>query len=319
MSIFLCYIDEVGTPHDNPLVTIVIPTYNYARYLGKALGSCMRQSYARLEVIVIDDGSTDDTEDVVRSFEDGRITYYRQENQGVSAARNKGLSLAKGSFITFLDADDYLTDDSIEQRLRIMLTDGDIHFVISTTYSQDDHGTRVFRDGFSIGDTLSESLCEELLMKRIPFATCAVLVRTSRARKFEFPVGLTNGEDLVYFSKIFFRTRGRFLSKPTAVTWTHADSLRHNIKDLKEQRTGLVEAIFDDPYFEGRLDHMRKAFAAHRCFELFRRFYRSGDTRLARNYYKQAISTQPSRLLKIDYLIKFLRTYVRRRGHSRLT
>jgi hypothetical protein len=64
---------------------------------------------------------------------------------------------------------------------------------------------------------------------------------------------------------------------------------------------------------------MRKAFAAHRCFELFRRFYRSGDTRLAQNYYKQAISTQPSRLLKIDYLIKFLRTYVRRRGHSRLT
>ena len=64
LSIFLWYIDEVGTPDDNPLVTIVIPTYNYAKYLGKTLGSCMRQSYERLEVIVIDDGSTDDTEDV---------------------------------------------------------------------------------------------------------------------------------------------------------------------------------------------------------------------------------------------------------------
>ena len=300
----------MGTSDDNPLVTVVIPTYNYAKYLGRVLESCMRQTYGRLEIIVIDDGSTDNTEEVARSFGDGRIAYYRQTNQGVSAARNKGLGLARGDFITFLDADDFLTDDSIEERLAIMLSDDDIHFVISTTYSQDDHGTRVFRDGFSAGDTISESLSEELLMKRIPFATCAVLVRTSRARKFEFPVGLTNGEDLAYFSKIFFRTRGRFLSKPTAVTWTHADSLRHNIAYLKEQRTGLVEAIFDDPYFEGRLDHMRKAFSANRCFELFRRFHRSGDTGLARKYYKQAISTQPSRLLKVDYLIKFLRTYV---------
>jgi glycosyltransferase involved in cell wall biosynthesis len=300
----------VGTSDDNPLVTIVIPTYNYAKYLGKALGSCLRQSYGRLEIIVIDDGSTDNTEEVVRSFEDGRISYYRQENQGVSAARNRGLSLARGDFITFLDADDYLTDDSIEQRLGIMLTDGDIQFVIGTAYSQDDHGTRVLRHRFSLRDTISESLCEELLMRRMPFQTGGILVRTSRARKFEFPVELTNGEDLVYFSKIFFRTRGRFLSKPVAVTWSHADSLRHHIKDLKEQGTGLVGAIFDDPYFEGRLDHLRRAFTAYRCLELFRRFSRSGDTKLARSYYKKAVSTQPSRLLKVDYLVKFLRTYL---------
>ena len=101
---------------------------------------------------MIDDGSTDNTEEVVRSFGDGRIAYYRQTNQGVSAARNRGLGLARGDFITFLDADDFLTDDSIEERLAIMLSDNDIHFVISTTYSQDDHGRRVFRDGFSTGD-----------------------------------------------------------------------------------------------------------------------------------------------------------------------
>lgn len=298
------------TLNDSPLVTIVIPTCNYVRYLTKALESCITQSYKNLEIIIIDDGSVDNTQDIVRGIKDSRIAYYYQDNQGVSSARNKGLKLAKGDFITFLDADDYLSDGSIEQRLCVMLSKSDVDFVISTSYSQDDYGNIVFHDNDCIEDTISDRLCEELLLKHIPFATCAVLIRSSHAKKFEFPLHLTNGEDLVYFSKVFFRTKGCFLSRPTTVVWSHPDSLRHNIGDLKEQRTGLVETIFDDPYFEGRLDHIRAGFTANRCFELFRRFYRSGDKALARQYYRKAISIQPTRIFKVDYLLKFLRTYL---------
>jgi len=297
-------------PTENFLVSIIIPTYNYAAYLPRAIQSCMRQSYGNLEIIIIDDGSTDATADAVRNLDDHRVVYHYQENQGVSAARNRGLELAKGDFIAFLDADEYLTDDSVETRVTIMLDDPDMDFVTTAACSVDDTGRTSFRPADAGKDIVSTELCEALLLKRIPYTTSAVLMRGSHARKFQFAVDLNNGEDLVFFSKVFFERKGCFLTKPTAVSFSHPDSLRHNIANLKKQGMGLIEAIFDDPYFEGRLDHIRAAFTADRCFELFRRFYRSGDLKLAREHYRKALSLEPSRIFRIDYLFKFIRTWV---------
>ena len=298
------------TLNNNPLVLIVIPTYNYANYLTKTLESCVTQSYKNLEIIIIDDGSIDNTESIVRNIIDSRVSYYYQQNQGVSSARNRGLKLAKGDFITFLDADEYLSDNSIEQRLQGMLSNSAVDFVISSACSTDDTGHISVHQYNIHKDTISNRLCEELLLKRLPYTTSAIMIRTKHARKFQFPIGLSNGEDLVYFSKVFFETKGYFLSKPTVVTCSHSDSLRHNIEILKKQGIDLVDAIFDDPYFEGKLDYIKAGFTADRCLELFRRFYRSGDKTLAREYYGKAISMQPARIFKVDYLLKFLRTYL---------
>ncbi len=295
---------------NNPLVTIIIPTYNYERYLPRAIESCINQSYGNLEIIIVDDGSTDSTAQIVKKITDRRILYHYQVNQGVSVARNRGLQLAKGNFIGFLDADEYLTDDSVETRLNIMLDDRDIDFVTSTASSMDETGKISVPETDRGKNMVSVRLCEALLLKRIPYTTSAVLIRGDHARKFAFAVNLNNGEDLVFFSKVFFERKGCFLTKPTAVSFSHSDSLRHNIENLKKQGMGLVEAIFDDPYFEGRLNHIRAAFTANRCFELFRRFRRSGDLKLARRYYRKALSLEPSRIFKIDYLFKFLRTYL---------
>jgi glycosyltransferase involved in cell wall biosynthesis len=294
---------------ENPLVSIVIPTYNYGRYLSGAIDSCLRQSYDNLEGIVIDDGTTAGTGEMVRNIGDPRILYHYQENQGVSSARNRGLKEAKGDFIDFLDADDRLTGDSIEARLAVMLKDGEIDFVISTTFSLDDAGRTSFRPDETLKDTVSTGLAEALLLKHIPHATCAVLMRADHARKFTFATDLDNGEDLLFFAKVFFGKKGCFLTRPTAAAYSHPDSLRHNIANLKKQGTGLVEAIFDDPYFGGRLEHIRRPFTANRCVELFRRFYRSGDFKLARGYYRKALSLEPSRIFRIEYLFKFIRTW----------
>src|SRR5215471_14162103 len=88
-----------------PKVSVILPTFNRARFLPDALESIFVQGLPNVQVVVVDDGSTDDTEEVVAAY-GKRVQYVRQENGGPAAARNTGLSLAKGSFISFLDSDD---------------------------------------------------------------------------------------------------------------------------------------------------------------------------------------------------------------------
>ncbi len=113
-----------------PLVSVIIPTYNSGKYISHAVQSVLEQSCRSYEVIVIDDGSTDGTKDVLSGFHD-RIKYFYQENQGPSAARNKGIKKAKGEYISFLDADDLWTSNKIEVQLDFLERHRDIGLVFS--------------------------------------------------------------------------------------------------------------------------------------------------------------------------------------------
>jgi len=98
-------------------VSIIIPCYNNEKYVGEAIESALGQTYTPTEVIVIDDGSTDDSLEVIRSF-GKEVTWRTGENKGVSAARNKGLRLASGKFVKFLDADDLLPEEAIATQVQ---------------------------------------------------------------------------------------------------------------------------------------------------------------------------------------------------------
>lgn len=106
---------------DNPLISIILPTYNRAGFLPAALQSVLAQTYERWELILVDDGSTDETVEIVKQFDDSRISYYYQENQGVSAARNYGISRCSGDVIALLDSDDEWFPNKLEVQLAYML------------------------------------------------------------------------------------------------------------------------------------------------------------------------------------------------------
>lgn len=94
-----------------PLVSVVIPCYNQARFLGEAIESVLNQTYPNVEIIVVNDGSTDHTSEVALQY--SKVRYFEQQNQGLAAARNKGFSESRGSYLVFLDADDRLLPSAI--------------------------------------------------------------------------------------------------------------------------------------------------------------------------------------------------------------
>jgi glycosyltransferase involved in cell wall biosynthesis len=98
-------IDSV--PQGGGIVSVIIPTYNHAQYVGDAIQSVLDQEYRNFEIIVVDDGSTDDSQAVVAEF-GAQVRYIWQENRGLSAARNTGIEAANGAYISLLDADDML-------------------------------------------------------------------------------------------------------------------------------------------------------------------------------------------------------------------
>jgi glycosyltransferase involved in cell wall biosynthesis len=100
----------------NPLISCIIPVFNGERYLGEALDSILAQTYRPIEIIVVDDGSTDGTGELVARY-GHRIRYFRQNNEGAPTARNAGLSAARGAFVAFLDSDDLWQPDKLERQM----------------------------------------------------------------------------------------------------------------------------------------------------------------------------------------------------------
>jgi glycosyltransferase involved in cell wall biosynthesis len=126
--------------HTSPKVSIVIPCYNAARFILPTLQSVMDQQYGNLEIICVNDGSVDDTENQIRKIQDPRIVYIKKENSGVSDSRNLGMKKATGKYILFLDADDILGENFLEKRVDFLELDPDKCFCASEVVKIDETG-----------------------------------------------------------------------------------------------------------------------------------------------------------------------------------
>jgi glycosyltransferase involved in cell wall biosynthesis/SAM-dependent methyltransferase len=103
---------------DNPLVSVIMPAYNAAEYIAEAIESVLIQNYRNFELVVVDDGSTDNTKDVIAGFKDERIKYFHQKNSGLATTHNEGIKKSKGTFLIKLDSDDMMTPDFIARHLQ---------------------------------------------------------------------------------------------------------------------------------------------------------------------------------------------------------
>lgn len=127
-----------------PLVSAVIATYNMAAYLPFAIRSALEQTYDNFEVLIVDDGSTDNTREIVTPFlEDPRVRYHVQENKGQAAAKNLGAREASGDFVAFLDADDLWTPDKLEVQMPLFARSSVLGVVYARLYYIDESGKQL--------------------------------------------------------------------------------------------------------------------------------------------------------------------------------
>jgi len=118
----------------HPLVSILIPVYNKASYVAEAIDSCLHQTYPHIEIIIVDDGSTDGSWDIVKNYADrypDRMKVFRQGNKGACAARNKAFELSSGQYIQYLDADDILAPDKIKHQIKYFEGSGEEDYVVN--------------------------------------------------------------------------------------------------------------------------------------------------------------------------------------------
>lgn len=118
----LAKLETAGMPNPQPLFSIIVPTYNREKLIGKTLDSILSQSFADFEVLVIDDGSKDGTEGVVGAINDARLSYFKKENAERGAARNYGIKKARGQYITFVDSDDLLYANHFDEAAKYLQT-----------------------------------------------------------------------------------------------------------------------------------------------------------------------------------------------------
>ena len=214
-----------------PLVSVIIPAYNCAGVLSDTIDSVLKQAYGNIEIVVVDDGSTDGTGKIAEGFlESGKVRWYRQENGGPGAARNRGIQEARGEFLAFVDADDFLTDDSIKKRMALLAEVPDLELVYSNYLIRESNGAATsrfdetypekygaLRRGYAHGVVFEGSPSERF---GIPFDfwTGALLVgRNLMKRVGPFRTDISIGEDRDMWIRLSMNTgRIGYIGSPVA-------------------------------------------------------------------------------------------------------
>lgn len=201
---------DAGEP---PLVSIVVTCHNYGRYVGAAIESALAQTHRRIEVIVVDDGSTDETRHVVESFAP-RISYVYQHNQGIVAARNTGIGLLRGDFSVFLDADNMLVPTFVAETLPLAREDESVAFVYTQLeYFGVEQGVSAFPE------------FDPVALTRWNYVDASALIRSAVFDETRFDGYFWEGyEDWDFFLSLVERGyQGRLLDKPLVRYRRHAD------------------------------------------------------------------------------------------------
>lgn len=261
------------------LVSIIMPVYNGEQYVAEAIDSVLAQDHENWELLIINDGSQDRSGKIIQSYEDPRIHYFQQENAGVSAARNLGLTAIKGDYFCFLDGDDRLTPHSLSSRLAVFEDQTDVDFVDGQVekWNQDfSKHLSTWNPNFK-----GQPLSDLVKMTGHSFFGPSWLIKRQEGKTYQMMEGLSHAEDLLFYIKLAAVGGNYSFSNETCLLYrVHNQSAMSNLKGLGAGYLAL-EAKLD------QLDlppSLRRAYTRKRKSIMFKSFLRAGKVWSAFRY-----------------------------------
>lgn len=238
------------------LVSVIIPAYNSENFVSRAISSVLSQTHKNIECLVIDDGSTDNTAAAIEKFE-GNVNYHYQENAGAAAARNKGIEIAQGEFVAFLDSDDYWVSTKIENQLEVFKLHPELALVCAASgfHTDDETAIKHIQSNIPLKPQCLNIYKDFASLFKAPYIGLpSVIVRTQVLREVDgFSNDLETAEDLdLYFRICWHHKAARIEQK---LTYLHAleSSLGNRMRSYSDNLLVIDRLLTRHPEFE--IDH----------------------------------------------------------------
>lgn len=270
-----------------PEVSVVVPAYNAGRFLRESLGSVLAQTFQDLEVVVVDDGSKDDTPAVVLSFGDA-VRYVRQENQGVSAARNRGIELSQGRFVAFLDADDIWSPEKLERQMACLAEGGACYSAFR----------RIGPDGGDRGRSSAPrrgTLLEHLLLVGNVVGTPSTVVveRSLLTQSGGFDRQLSQCADWDLWIRVALVAEFQYVDEPLVRYREHGGNMSTDVALLERDSVRTLEKAFALPNLPAHLQPRRRTALAHNWTVLAGSYAHAGAYGAALRCAARAVALDP--------------------------
>jgi glycosyltransferase involved in cell wall biosynthesis len=302
-------------PHDETLLSIVIPAYNYASTLKRAVNSVAEQLNQNHELIVIDDGSTDDTPLVLEKLQQqirGNVGFIRKKNGGASTARNRGILEARGSFLVFLDADDELLPGALAIIEEHIASHPGTCLVIGGHISVLTSGKQRKHIPGELPASPFERVHNYLLRKTIVLSNGACAMHRSIFDRGLYPESFRSAEDIPVFAQALANYPCSVLKLPLALIYKHEDSLRHQFSHAKAGGIRLVDEVFSGSRLGREFQSLTKPFFSQRCLSLFRSAYLANDDVSAKEFFTLAVKNDWRVLFNASYVKKAARLWAKK-------
>jgi glycosyltransferase involved in cell wall biosynthesis len=271
-------------------ISVIIPAYNQGQYLAAAIQSVLSQTYQHFEIIVVDDGSTDDTRQVVDEFPDKRIRYLYQQNQGLSAARNTGIRHAMGEYLSLLDSDDLFLPTKLEVLLKRLEQDPALGMVAGQAIPFDENGLMLEKI-YSI--PLPEDGAQLLLSN--PLHVGSVLVRRSAQEAVGyFDESLRSCEDWdMWLRMVRAGYRSGWVDHPVSLYRFHNAQMTRNSAQMTEASFAVLDKVFGDPGLVAGWKVLRNHAYGNAYLRAAAQAYHSQNFGYGKECLVQAVSLRP--------------------------
>ena len=281
-------------------VSVVIPNYNYGRFLAEAIESVLQQDYACKEIIVVDDGSTDNSLELLTGYE-GKVQVIRQINSGVGAARNTGVKYSTGDIIAFLDADDYWAPDKIKQQVESFEGDGEVGLVSCGMREFDSERKTIQYFVESIKGKIASQILE--FREKIIVSGSAITVRRDifeLAGGFDERKELHPSEDWEFCYRVSRISKMDFIPRALVHYRNHGNNAHLKIHNMEKAMVLAYQKIYENPPPE--ILALRRKSYGNLYSVLAACYYYAGDRK---KFIKNAFKSMWYQPKKIAYFIGF--------------